>query len=81
VEDLLSVLWVAGIILVVWSLVAVAAVFPLARLFRRRALANDQQARQLDRALGIAGTSASPGVPDDVAADTLEGVSEQIVQR
>jgi hypothetical protein len=81
VEDLLSALRVAGIVLVVWSLVAVAAVYPLARLFRRRALANDQQARQLDRALGIAEASASPGAPEDVAAEPLEGVSERIAQR
>jgi hypothetical protein len=68
-------------VLVVWSLVAAAAVFPLARLFRRRALANDRQARQLDRSLGIAEASASPGAPEDVAADALEGVSQRIVQR
>jgi hypothetical protein len=80
VEDLLSALWVAGIVLVGWSLVAVAAVFPLARLFRRRALANEQQARQLDRDLGIA-AAASPGAPEDVAADALEGASERVVQR
>jgi len=65
VSELLTALRLAGIVLAVWIVVAVAAVLPVALLFRRRALANERRTGGLG--------PVAPHAPADAAAVAAEG--------